>query len=151
MLLHSTSGVARAATFYPRLDAATAELQRALPSGAQGWGTARKALNVFLRDALYTSYLRDRYRLDRAETLLEIPLDSITAARLGAADVAGELPPWPGVRHLTRDQSDIYQAVARRVASRMGVAPVHLDTYWWGGDRVAVVAQVGGIACADWH
>jgi hypothetical protein len=127
-------GVSRQRTFRSRLDRATVDLQAAMPKGAQAWGTARKALNIFLRDALYTTYLRERYALARAEELLEIPLDAITADRLHA-ECTTVLPRWPGVRHLTERVSDLYQAEARRVAAGRGIAPVHLDTYWWGGDR----------------
>ena len=108
-----------------------------MPKGAQARGTARKALNIFLRDALYTAYLRKRYKLERAESLLEIPLDSITAKRLHA-ELGSKLPRWPGVRHLTEPVSDVYQEAARRVAVNRRIAPVHLDTYWWGGDREIV-------------
>lgn len=130
-------GVSRPSTFRARLDRATADLQRVMPKGAQAWGTARKALNIFLRDALYTAYLRKRYKLERAESLLEIPLDSITAKRLHA-ELGSKLPRWPGVRHLTEPVSDVYQEAARRVAVNRRIAPVHLDTYWWGGDREIV-------------
>ena len=61
-----------------------------MPKGAQAWGTARKALNIFLRDALYTTYLSKRYGLPRAEASLEIPLDSITAVRLREVYGAGD-------------------------------------------------------------
>jgi hypothetical protein len=39
-------------------------------------------------------YLRDAYALDRAESLLEIPLDSITAERLQKEYAREELPEW---------------------------------------------------------
>jgi hypothetical protein len=78
-------GVGRAELFSSRLDAATTQLQRVLPRGARGWGTARKALNIFLRDATYNNFLRARFSLHRAESLLEIPLDSITARELKEA------------------------------------------------------------------
>ena len=105
-----------------------------MPRGARAWGTARKAVDIFLRDALYTTYLRDRYRLERAEKLFEIPLDAITAQHLNQNDGA-VLPGWPGVRYLTKPVSDLYQNVAHRIATDRGIARVHLDTYWWGGDR----------------
>jgi N-glycosylase/DNA lyase len=91
-------------------------------------------LNIFLRDALYTTYLCDRFALERAEGLLEIPLDSITAKQL-QDELGRNLPRWPGVRRLTKAISDVYQEGARRVAAHRGIAPLHLDTYWWGGDR----------------
>jgi hypothetical protein len=128
-------GARRATVFRQRLDAATAELQARMPRGARRWGTARKALNIFLRDALYSAYLRDAYRLAPAEPLLELPLDSITARYLALHSPRRALPRWPGVRNLTPETSDAFQAAARRVAAARGVAVVHLDAYWWGGDR----------------
>src|SRR4051794_20175554 len=44
-------GVSRRSLFAARLNSETVRLQNAFPKGARGWGTARKALNIFLRDA----------------------------------------------------------------------------------------------------
>ena len=126
-------GVSSDGLFYRRLDAATKRLQRVLPEGQ--WGTARKALNIFLRDAAYNHFLRHRFALDRSEVLLEIPLDSITAKKLREAEKHRNLPAWPGVSSLKPNTSKLYQDVARRVAKTREIARVHLDVYWWGGDR----------------
>jgi len=40
---------------------------------------ARKLLNIYLRNALYSTYLREAFELDTAEHLYEVPLDSIVA------------------------------------------------------------------------
>src|SRR4051812_35849283 len=66
--------------FRTQLDRATKEVQRALPKEARRWGTARKALNIYLRDAMYCVYLDEAVHLRRAEKLLELPLDSLTAS-----------------------------------------------------------------------
>jgi hypothetical protein len=121
------------ARFRGALDRETERLRRALSRGAHSWGVARKLLNIFLRNALYTSYLRDWYHLDVAEDWYEIPLDSIVAKRL-RGDMRG-LPRWPGVKHLTPAISALYQEAAREAAAGRGVAPVHLDAVWWGGSR----------------
>src|SRR5438309_2039564 len=63
--------------FLRNLDTHTEQLRGALPHGARAWGVARKVLNIFLRNALYTGYLRERYHLDVAEEWYEVPLDSI--------------------------------------------------------------------------
>lgn len=118
--------------FRSRLDEATRRLSRSLPRGTQSWGLARKVLNIFLREALYTSYLARYSGIAKAERLLEVPLDSITAKRLREHAGRGGLPRWPGVKHLTIDVSDHYQALARFVASQHEMARVHLDAYWWG-------------------
>ena len=35
-----------------------------LPKKSRRWGRARKGLNIFLRDCLYTVHIRKAYRLD---------------------------------------------------------------------------------------
>jgi hypothetical protein len=126
----SKFGTANPSGFARQLDRTTLRLQAALPRGARRWGLARKLLNIFLRDALYSVYLSRKSGMTDAEFLLEIPLDSITAKR-----IRGEhhgLPKWRGVRHLTPDLSAAYQIAAAASAEREGVARVHLDAYWWG-------------------
>jgi hypothetical protein len=105
-------------------------LVRALPKGARTWGLGRKLLNIFVRDSLYVGYLSSAYSLKRAEEFFEVPLDSITAARIH--ELAPELPRWRGVKHLDPRTSAAYQAVALLAARERGIARVHLDAYWWG-------------------
>ena len=128
-------GVRGARSFNAALDRETVRLQRVLPRGAQSWGMARKLLNIFLRNALYTGYLREAYHLDAAKELYEVPLDSIVAKELRRGVGRGELPRWPGVKYLRREVSDQYQAEALRRAGELGTERVHLDAYWWGGPR----------------
>ena len=99
------------------------------------------ALDIFLCDAPYNEYLRDRFALDRAELLLELPLDSITALKLReeAAKAGLQVPVWPGVGSLPPGTSAEYQEVARVISRGWGLARVHLDVYWWGGDRAAAI------------
>jgi hypothetical protein len=125
-------GVTRAATFRAELDDATDELRRRLPRGARSWGLARKLMNIFLRDALYTTHLCEKYGLDAAEKYFEVPLDSITSGRLQEEAGRGVLPAWKGVKHLHPGASDKYQDYAEELAQQRGHARVHLDTYWWG-------------------
>jgi hypothetical protein len=112
------------------LDRETEALRRSLPARAKHWGTARKALNLFLRDVLYHRYLCDHYRFSRIEDWLEVPLDSNVAEGLAEAYL-DDLPPWPGIKYLRANQSLIYQQAARRVALSADISPVHLDVYWW--------------------
>jgi hypothetical protein len=121
--------------FQQRLDQATEALRLVLPEGAQYWGIARKALNIFLRDSVYTVYLRDEYGLARTEPLLEIPLDSITTKRIRADLGRGELPRWKGVKWLRPNESAIYQKAAARIADDRGIVRAHLDALWWSVDR----------------
>jgi hypothetical protein len=118
------------AAFERALDAYTQRLMSAFPEGRGSWGLARKLLNIFLRDSLYTTYLSKAFRLRSAEGLLEIPLDSITAKHIRKA--VPELPRWRGVRHLSPEVSAMYQAAALEVAKRENTSRVHLDAYWWG-------------------
>jgi hypothetical protein len=82
---------------------------------------------------MYTSYLRDRFRLDRAEFNLEVPLDSITAKELRKHSDRGTLPKWQGIKRVTPKANAAFQRQAQLIADRLGIARVHLDTYWWGG------------------
>lgn len=119
------------AGFRARLDKATEALRSRLPRGARNWGTARKALNLFLRDAVYSFYVREYYGLARLEPWLEVPLDSLVAAEILRSRDDGALPRWPGVKHLSPEISDAYQRVASRIGSAAGVYRVHLDLSWW--------------------
>jgi hypothetical protein len=123
-------GISDQRVFTRQLDAVTVRLQKGLPKRAASWGLARKLANIFLRDSLYTSYLARAYRLTKAAKVFEIPLDSITAKRIRAAEP--QLPRWPGVKHLDQDTSAAYQAAALRTAAQHDIARVHLDAYWWG-------------------
>ena len=126
-------------SFQTQLNLTTEDLRKALPHGCQYWGMARKILNIFLLDCFYTSYLDSAFHLDRAESFFELPLDSITAKELRRAakkrDIS--LPPWPGVKHLTIPVSASFQMAAADEASKLGIARVHLDAFWWSVSRDA--------------
>jgi len=117
------------------LDRETDKLESALPRPGRSWGMARKLLNLFLRNALYTSYLRSNYGLWRSERWYEVPLDGIVGNRIRREASSASLPPWPGVKGLKHDVSDKYQQAARTIAREHGVAAVHLDAWYWGGPR----------------
>jgi hypothetical protein len=117
--------------FGAELDRATDGLMRAFPRSARHWGLARKGLNIFLRDCLYTVYLRDAFNLGVAESFFEVPLDSLTGRALHEASPQ-TLPRWQTVRGLERSVSDAFQEVASRLARERGIARVHLDAVWWG-------------------
>lgn len=124
-------GISHVTRFRRELDSATHDLRMALPKGARHWGLARKGLNIFLRECLYTVYLREEYSLDKAESFYEIPLDSITGAAL-YRESNGALPRWKTVRGLDPELSDEFQRVGSALAKSRGVARVHLDALWWG-------------------
>ena len=110
-------------------------LSSVLPPANRPWGTARKALNLFMRDALHDKYLAREYGLDKLESWLEIPLDRVVAKGLRLPSDRGRLPVWPGLKHLQPAVSVLYQAKAKEVAVRMGIARVHLDMYLWLANR----------------
>lgn len=121
----------KAQQFSRRLDRETEALRSRLPRNARNWGTARKVLNIFLRDVLYHNYLCRQYRFDRFESCLEVPLDADVAHGLHGEPEGRTLPKWQGIKHLDSRTSAQYQAVAREVARRRGVAAVHLDLVYW--------------------
>lgn len=123
------------------LDGATEELRFALPQGAQHWGAARKALNLFLRDICYNRFLCARHGLEGSEDWMELPLDSLVAgwlkreARREGKRGWGELPCWPGLNGLESEDSTRFQSFAKRLAEAGGVSRVHLDMRLWTVER----------------
>ncbi len=113
------------------LDLQTRQLTAGMPARCRSWGRARKALNIFLRNALYNRYLSNGYSLSAVEQYLEVPLDSYVGNALGAEPEESDLPKWSSVNGLTAQMSGEFQAVACRVAVRKRIAPVHLDLYYF--------------------
>jgi len=124
-------GTPDANAFRAALDRATNELNVALPKKGRHWGLARKGLNIFLRDCLYTVYLREAFSLQLAEEFFEVPLDSISGKSLFEQS-SGRLPRWKTVWGLTQSLSDQYQMEASRLAAAKKTPRVHLDAIWWG-------------------
>ena len=106
-----------------------------LPIKNRPWGAARKAINLFLRDALYNKYLSKKFDLQLIEKWLEVPLDSVVAKGLKLNGDRGELPIWPGLKNLTREVSEDFQVFASKQARLKGIARGHLDMYLWLANR----------------
>lgn len=117
------------------LDKHTERLLKKLPEKARHWGIARKILNIFLRDCLYTGELERAFKLATAKEAFELPLDSITVKALKRDHKRGELPRWKGVKNLTKPESHRYQEAALATALRKGVRRVDLDAFWWAQGR----------------
>ena len=118
------------------LDRQTERLLDALPLKSRPWGAARKAINLFLRDALYNRYLCRHFRLGTIQSWLEVPLDSAVAKGLKKrAGRRGELPPWPSLKKLTKPVSDRFQVFASEFAKKKGIERVHLDMYLYLENR----------------
>lgn len=124
-----------AKSFQLWLDGQTESLLDTLPIKNRPWGAARKAVNLFLRDALYNQYLCKQFKLLSIESWLEIPLDSAVAKGLNLQSNRGELPRWPGLKNLKPNISEGFQVFASKQANLKRVARVHLDMYLWLDNR----------------
>jgi hypothetical protein len=131
------------------LNSVTIKLQNCLHTNAgisqkevpdRYWGSARKFLNIFLRDCLYNYLLRESYKLSRWEPWLEVPLDKQVAIglrnefeRIFNVDVRLDLglPRWHTIIDLSQTDSEIYQNMAYEIAERKHTYPVHLDLIYW--------------------
>lgn len=112
--------------FIQLLDRETRKLQRRLPN--QAWGTARKALNLFLRDVVYSRQLCTS-GLKRIEPWLEVPLDRQVAREIWTKNP--HLSRWTGVKNLRKRDSIAYQSAAAVMANDEGMLRVELDLKWW--------------------
>ena len=97
------------------------------------WGTARKTLNIFLRDAYYNFYLRPLFSPNLPnESWFEVPLDSRVGLKLSSYDRT--LKKWETIKDLASNDHHQYQQTARCYAQKIHkVARVHLDIYLWPG------------------
>jgi len=109
----------------------TEELRIQLPLGAQRWGAARKALNVFLVQVFLNRYLGDHYGLNEFGEVLETPLDSKATGRLRNMAEHGVLPRWNGIINLTAEVSQQYQDFATEYAGEIGLPRACLDILLW--------------------
>jgi hypothetical protein len=115
--------------FQRALDRETNRLRRRYVN--HNWGLARKVLNIFLRDCLYSRHICQRYRLLRVAKYFELPLDSKTGGELCKQD--GGLAKWATIKGLTPKRHRQYQEAAKRVSRREGLLRVDLDALWWTG------------------
>jgi hypothetical protein len=128
------SAVADEEAFRERLEEATLELQSRFPEPARSWGGPRKALNIFLRDAVCNIDLSSHLGLCGLRPWLEVPLDRYVAEGLQTEQEGADLPQWRGIKHLCREVSAQYQGVASTVAKRKQIQRVDLDVFYWRAD-----------------
>lgn len=127
------------AAFLQLLDNDTAALQAKFPIGAQHWGAARKAMNLFLRDACYNRFLSSHYGLGRIEQWLEVPIDNDVATgliddlRKGTYSMPSGFiaPNWTKIKTLTNTVSASFQIMAQAYSNCLGIARVHVDLLYW--------------------
>jgi hypothetical protein len=117
--------------FQKRLNSVTIKLVNKFPKGARNWGTARKAINLFLRDVLYNSYLNKYYSFRKVEKWLEVPLDSFVIKGIKNNSKNISLPRWNGIKHLKHSESNIFQKRAKDIAKKKVIAKTHLDLFYW--------------------
>jgi hypothetical protein len=114
-----------------QLDRWTEMLKNALPRGAQNWGTARKAVNVFMVQAFLNKHLAQEYGLHRLGQVMETPLDSQATQRLRTLAGRSELPCWESIERLTPAVSQRYQAFASQLAIECDIPRACLDMMLW--------------------
>lgn len=109
----------------------TLDLVKKLPDGARHWGTARKAINVFMVQCFLNKYLAKEFDLDKFEDVLETPLDSYAAGTLRRLAGRGRLPRWKNIIGLKKEDSDKYQEFASQVATENKLSRACLDIILW--------------------
>ena len=117
---------------YPSiLEKWTSDLKAKLPDGAKNWGTARKAINVFMVQVFLNKYLAEEYGIGKFQDVLETPLDSYAADGLKKIADDGQLPKWDTIKRLTTKSSKEYQERASQVAQQKGLTRACLDIILW--------------------
>jgi hypothetical protein len=134
-------GASSEVEFFRALDRNTRRVQRRLPRQAASWGLARKSLNIFLRDCYYNGFLMRQFKLRRLGRFFEVPLDSVVAKELKSEFPRGALPRWPGVKHLQREDSALFQQAAQTLCRSWRLPRVHLDTFLWVRGRKSTPNQ----------
>ena len=129
---------------YPAyLDNCTTKLMAYFPEGARkNYGAARKALNIYLFACARDHMARSRYRLDRIELALELPIDrhAIDYLKRQAKDEASQqtLKRFSFINQLNEDIHSAIQAVAAKVAECHGVMRCELDLLAWRNEDEAI-------------
>jgi len=122
------------AIFLKELDKQTDLLRLSFPNKSQHWGTARKAINLFLAETYYHKFVCAGYKLEIVEPFLELPLDSQVGKFLiqeSQKRSESDLPQWKGLKYLNAEESKLYQDFARQLAKEKGYARVYLDVVIW--------------------
>jgi hypothetical protein len=123
--------------FIKFLNEHTLVLKNNLPDGAQNWGTARKGLNLFIRDVMYNKFVSDYYNLPSDLQSfnilldpLEIPLDNDVVTELINRNTI-QLPEWNGIKYLIKRESDLFQEQASLIAKEKNIPRIHLDLEYY--------------------
>lgn len=119
------------------LDEHTAEILKLFPDTAQSWGAARKGVNLFLREIVYSKFFSHRFLIpepleefNEFVKFMEVPLDKdVSTALITASN--GLLPKWINIKRLTPEISQRYQSQAFIIATNENTARVNLDLKYW--------------------
>jgi hypothetical protein len=119
------------------LDEHTDKLLKEFPTDGKSWGAARKGLNLFFREVVYSKFISDHYKLptdlrkfNKLVRYLEVPLDNDVATGIYNATNRA-IPKWISIKELQKDKSDRYQIEALSIAESKQMARVHLDLLFW--------------------
>lgn len=120
---------------YPKyLNKTCNKLTKKIEAKNASWGTARKALNLFFRDAVDSHSLLNLLSINRISkdemNQLEIPLDSHVAKGLKEYK-SSKLPKWKSIRALTVEDNNTFQLDALKIADGLGITRVELDLLLW--------------------
>ena len=136
-LEHFIKSVANETQYGEFLNGHTSKVLTLFPDTAQSWGAARKGLNLFLREIIYSKFFSHRFSLpddfeefNQFVKFMEVPLDKEVAHGL-IADSNGQVPKWINIKHLTPTLSATYQSQASIIATQENVARVNLDLKYW--------------------
>ncbi len=102
----------------------------------KSWGHARKFLNIFLYLCSRDFQIRKRYRLNRFDRALEIPLDRHVAEGLVAfercvAHGTRTTLTWTTIGALDKQKNAAFQAIASTLARRLNLHRAELDLKLW--------------------
>lgn len=119
------------------LDVHTLYVLALFPKKAQSWGAARKGLNLFFRDVVYSKFFSDHfgiptdfYEFNEYIKQLEVPLDKNVAFGI-IKDSTENVPHWISIRSLSPELSNRYQELAKAIADKKRIARANLDLIYW--------------------
>ena len=115
----------------------TSNIVEKFPNHAKSWGAARKGLNLFLREIVYSHFFSTQFsfpnefnKFNEFVKFMEVPLDKEVANGL-IFDSNGLLPKWVSIKYLTLEESYRYQNQALIIATKEQIARVNLDLMYW--------------------
>jgi hypothetical protein len=117
--------------------------QRRKAYGVETYGMARKILNIYLHNVYYNRPLCDEYALDAFEGALEVPIDRHVREWLFriAEETVPQIEINPLIRNVQRiweidkKKNRCFQDLAVRAARQLGTTRVHLDAYFYRGNK----------------